>query len=204
MSTAENAIYGIKKEKFDMFNKEEVNEMHKYLFEQITNHKKSDKEIVIMCIGTDRSTGDSLAPIVGTMIQDFCKENNIKLIGTLEYPCHAKNLHELYSAVDVENSLVIAIDASLGSIDNIGKAFVTNGSITPGAALNKDLGNVGDISIAGIVNVSGSFEFMILQNTRLHTVYSMAESISKAVIECISTLNKTNSFEEELEYVKAI
>ncbi|MNI74428.1 hypothetical protein D3C76_1435500 [compost metagenome] len=51
----------------------------------------------------------------------------------------------------------------------------------PGLAVNKDLPAVGDLSITGIVNISGNFEFMVLQNTRLFTVMTLADTISKGI-----------------------
>lgn len=39
-----------------------------------------------------------------------------------------------------------------------------------------------DIFITGIVNVSGSFEQLLLQTTRLATIFHMAESISQGIL----------------------
>lgn len=61
---------------------------------------------------------------------------------------------------------------------------VTNDSrryLHPGAAVHKNLPKVGDIHITGIVNVGGSMEFYVLQNTRLHLVMSMADSIAQSI-----------------------
>ena len=41
------------------------------------------------------------------------------------------------------------------------------------------------MSITGIVNISGNFEFMILQNTRLYTVMSLADCISSGIYHFI-------------------
>lgn len=37
------------------------------------------------------------------------------------------------------------------------------------------------MNITGIVNISGSFEFLVLQNTRLYTVMNLADSISRGI-----------------------
>lgn len=55
----------------------------------------------------------------------------------------------------------------------------------PGLALNKNLPPIGNMSITGVVNISGSFEFMVLQNTRLYTVMSLADSISNGIYHFI-------------------
>ena len=52
----------------------------------------------------------------------------------------------------------------------------------PGAGAGKTLPEVGDIFITGIVNVSGSFEQLLLQTTRLATIFHMAESISQGIL----------------------
>lgn len=48
-------------------------------------------------------------------------------------------------------------------------------------AVNKDLPPVGDLSIMGVVNVSGNLEFMVLQNTRLYTVMTIANTIYRGI-----------------------
>ena len=51
------------------------------------------QEIVIVCIGTDRSTGDSLGPLVGSkLLQMGFRDQH--LFGTLYQPVHAMNLKE--------------------------------------------------------------------------------------------------------------
>ena len=44
-----------------------------------------------MCIGTDRSTGDSLGPLIGYKLREKGMKN-ARVLGTLEEPVHAMNL----------------------------------------------------------------------------------------------------------------
>jgi len=44
---------------------------------------------------------------------------------------------------------------------------------------------VGNLSITGVVNISGSLEFMVLQNTRLYVVMKLAEAISCGIYHSI-------------------
>src|SRR5690554_6738809 len=46
------------------------------------------KNTVFMCIGTDRSTGDSLGPLVGMYLSGL----GYNVCGTLDDPTHAMNL----------------------------------------------------------------------------------------------------------------
>ena len=147
---------------------------------------KSARPIIILCIGTDRSTGDSLGPLVGNKL-NFLIRNKIHIYGSLECPVHAKNLCETIDKINISytNPYIIAIDACLGSLQNVGKIIVEEKPLSPGAAMNKDLPKVGDLSITGVVNISGAFEFMVLQNTRLYTVMTLADAISKGLYHSI-------------------
>lgn len=141
------------------------------------------RPIVIICIGTDRSTGDCLGPLVGFNIKDELLHFHV--YGTLKDPVHAVNLEDTleYIKEKHQNPFIIAIDACLGRFKSVGYVQVAEGSIKPGAGVNKDLPAVGDMHITGIVNVSGFMEFLVLQNTRLHLVMNMATIISKGLIE---------------------
>ena len=139
-------------------------------------------DIIVVCIGTDRATGDALGPLVG----DFLLENNCTfgVNGTLKYPVHALNLkdtiREIYN--EYSNPFIIAIDASLGMAKDIGLITLSNTYIYPGKGVNKKLPAIGDISITGIVNQSGKPGSMLLQNTRLYLVKKMADCIGNALI----------------------
>ena len=145
-----------------------------------------NRPIIFLCIGTDRSTGDSLGPLVGEKLK-FLTRDNIFFYGNLEKPVHAKNLCETISYIysTHQNPYIIAIDACLGSLQNVGKVFIEAKPLFPGSAMNKDLPKVGDLSITGIVNISGALEFMVLQNTRLYTVMKLADVISNGIYHSI-------------------
>ncbi|MEW6274508.1 MAG: spore protease YyaC [Bacillota bacterium] len=141
---------------------------------------------ILLCIGTDRSTGDCLGPLVGSKLsalgQDF-----FHVYGTLEHPVHASNLkqklEEIYRCY--ENPLIIAVDACLGSLENVGCVNIGDGSLQPGAGVNKNLPPVGQIHITGIVNVGGFMEYLVLQNTRLNLVMRMADLIVEGLLNAI-------------------
>jgi len=147
------------------------------------------RPIVVICIGTDRSTGDCLGPLVGSKL--ICKHNNFfELYGNLDQPVHAGNLQECLNSIEQKYSdpFIIALDACLGSIDNVGHITIGDGSLHPGAGVNKSLPPVGHIYITGIVNVGGFMEYLVLQNTRLNLVMKMADVIvtglAKVALEC--------------------
>ncbi len=142
------------------------------------------KELIFLCIGTDRSTGDALGPLIGyKLINHINSYPNVYLLGTLDEPVHAKNLEEkikkIYDTYD--NPFVIAIDACLGRMERIGFVKVGLGPLKPGAGVNKELPSIGNIHITGIVNLSGYMEYLVLQNTRLNLVMKMADTISEGI-----------------------
>lgn len=137
------------------------------------------KDIYFVCVGTDRSTGDSLGPFVGTLLKEKGYTN---LIGTLEDPVHATNLEDKIRNIP-KDKIIIGIDACLGKLTSVGRVDVSNKPLKPGAGVGKKLPQVGTHCITGIVNVSGFMEFFVLQNTRLHTVMEMSKDIVEALNE---------------------
>lgn len=163
------------------------NLVYNYLSEE---HDKN-RNLVILCIGTDRSTGDSLGPLVGHKLSPIIKNyKNVNLIGTLEHPIHAQNLEESIYNINqsYKNPFIVAIDSSLGRQDRVGYLSIKNSPLRPGAGVNKVLPSVGDIAITGIVNIGGMMEFMVLQNTRLSLVMNMADIISKSIYLSLARL----------------
>lgn len=141
-------------------------------------------DLVIMCIGTDRSTGDSLGPLIGYKLQRILKRyQNVFVHGTLEDPVHAKNLKNSIDFVynSYKKPFIIAIDACLGKVERVGCINMSHGPLRPGAGVNKDLPPVGDIHVTGIVNLGGFMEYIVLQNTRLSLVMKMADTISDGI-----------------------
>ncbi|MGI6036125.1 MAG: spore protease YyaC [Limnochordia bacterium] len=136
------------------------------------------KPPIIICIGTDRSTGDSLGPLIGSQLSAAFKDE-LMVYGTLDEPVHATNLmeHLLHVEQVHPNHAVVAIDACLGTTDSVGMISVKEGPLLPGTGVNKELPPVGHFHIVGVVNVAGFMEFFVLQNTRLAMVMKMAQTI---------------------------
>lgn len=171
---------------FDCLCKDSPFKIRDILSYEISQALKANRPIVFLCIGTDRSTGDSLGPLVGDKLK-FLIRNKVALYGNLENPVHAKNLRDTLEIINsnYNDPFIIAIDACLGNIQNVGKIMIEKKPLHPGSAMNKDLPPVGDLSITGIVNISGALEFMVLQNTRLFTVMQLAETISKGIYHSV-------------------
>lgn len=142
----------------------------------------SAQNLLFFCIGTDRSTGDALGPLTGTRLISLGIDEG-RVWGTLDAPVHAANLHVAIERARVTfgKPYVIAIDACLGRLENVGVVSVSHGPLKPGTGVSKALPPVGNIHVTGIVNVGGYMEYLVLQNTRLCLVMRMAEVIATAL-----------------------
>lgn len=153
----------------------------KFIFSRLTrafyNEIPGSSDPIFLCIGVDRSAGDSFGPLTGTLLKQHRVPN---VIGTLERPVHAKNIEEVCFSLE-EGSYVVAIDASLGSARDIGFLAVKRTPLYPGKAMGKDLPPVGDISVILNVNVGGIANYLFLQNASLHTVWSGADLVSRSI-----------------------
>lgn len=163
----------------------------------------TSRPIVFVCIGTDRSTGDSLGPLVGTLLEEKDLQA-FYVYGTLDEPIHAVNLADKLTEIQAKHvdPYIIGIDACLGRVKNVGVIQVGNGPVKPGAGVNKELPAVGDIHITGIVNVSGFMEFFVLQNTRLNLVMRMAKTIANGIYQASLLYSKQSWTELNLNWLE--
>jgi len=152
----------------------------------------NERELVLLCIGTDRITGDSLGPIIGhnlTKHRTFGRHAYIRpaIYGTLESPVHAKNLSITLDIIHSRHRrpLIVAVDASLGRPQSVGFVTIGVGTLSPGAGLKTVLPDVGDIYVTGIVNRSGEANLSALQNTRLALVIKLADIITKGFVRAL-------------------
>ena len=145
---------------------------------------KTRKDLpVICCIGSDIVLGDSLGPLVGTMLKR--KNINSYVYGTLEYPITAKEIDYIVTHLKKThpNSEIIAIDAAVGNEDDVGLIKIANVGLKPGLGVNKKLKSVGTKSIIGIVAEKSLRNFNLFNATRLNLVYRMAEHIANGIVE---------------------
>ncbi len=160
-------------------------------------YEKSYSDIVIVCIGTDRATGDCLGPLIGYKVKDM-RYSNVHVYGTLDEPIHAKNLCEYIEVFrKYDDPFIIAIDACLGKLERIGFINIKEGPLSPGSGVNKNLPAIGHVNITGIVNVGGFMEIMILQNTRLSIVMNMANLIANGLKYNMWKMNRRTAITDD-------
>ena len=161
-------------------------ELYRHLRACIETHPAGWSDLVFLCIGTDRMTGDCLGPCVGQLLKSS-SSSAFSVYGTLETPVHALNLPETCHSISVlhPHPLIIAVDACLGQKKHLGYMTVKNGALFPGAGVSKKIPPVGDISITGIVNIAGALEHLTLQTTRLSFVIALADQIAQGILKGI-------------------
>lgn len=151
---------------------------------------KNSYEIVFLCVGTDRITGDCLGPIVGTKLTKFLKNSNLSYIdvyGNLEENLSYQNIEKKLEKINT-NACIVVIDAALSKKENIGKIFVTSKKTILGKGLNKTKIELGDISIKVVVEKDSKIpnhNFKILQNTSLNKVINLSEIVSDGIINVL-------------------
>ena len=159
------------------------------LMEELRAKRKS--EIVFLCIGTDRSTGDSLGPLIGYKLKEK-GIRNARIMGTLDHPVHAMNLETCMERLltSFPNALVVAVDASVGNAEHVGFITLGRGPLKPGLGVKKELEAVGDIFINGIVGSTRSGDPLMLQSIRLSIVMRLADCISRSICLGMNVLER--------------
>ena len=139
---------------------------------------------VILCIGTDRMIGDSLGPLVGSMVEKAARKQ-LTVYGTLQNTVHALNLVQIREEIKKKHPdrPVIAVDASLGPCHRIGDIYVRPGCLYPGAGVCKSLPGIGHIAIPALANGDISHPYLALQTARLSTIVFMADKISRCLLD---------------------
>jgi putative sporulation protein YyaC len=131
---------------------------------------------VVLCIGSDRVTGDCLGPLTGHLL---ASEFNVCafVYGTLARPVTALNLTETAAFIKLRHPLsaVIAVDSSLGNPRDVGQIRVLADGIFPGAAAGKRLPKVGDVSVTATVAGSGNDG---LYGARLGQIYALSKTVA--------------------------
>lgn len=153
---------------------------------------KKNRKPVIVCVGSDLVLGDSLGPLVGTML--IKKNAPAYIYGTLNSPITAKEIAcaKIHLKMLHPDSFTVAIDAAVGNSDDIGLIKVSDRGLKPGLGVDKNLGVLGDCSIIGVVAEKSLQNYNLFNMTRLNLIYKMAEVIADGVEKFISEFTENN------------
>ena len=144
LRSGRNVFYYDTKQQF------ETDDFASRLYDMICMEQENGKTagVLFLCIGTDRSTGDSLGPLIGYKLKEKELEH-LEILGTLERPVHAMNLdtYQMILKLRYPRHVVVAVDASVGNLEHIGFITLGKGALKPGLGVSKELRAVGDIFI---------------------------------------------------------
>lgn len=163
-----------------------------------------NKPPVVVCIGSDLAIGDSLGPIVGSMLKYKTQGLRLFIYGTLAAPVTAKEIKYMRTFLRETHagSQVIAVDAAVGAEGDIGLIKCVDSPLFPGAGANKKLGAIGDVSMMGIVAEKSLANYGLLNTTRLNLVYSMSEVVSDALSHLLWNREESLRGNHEAFFVK--
>ena len=150
--------------------------------------QENRKGVLLFCIGTDRSTVDSLCPLIGHKLKSSgVEDGSVQIVGTLDCPVHAMNLEQAVFMVRrcYPDHVIVAVDASVGQSEHVGCITLGKGALRPGLGVSKQLQAVGDIFITGIVGGYGNYDPLMLQSVRLSVVMRMADYICASVRQAL-------------------
>lgn len=112
---------------------------------------EDSKDVVFVCVGTERVAFDSFGPITGSTIKQHLQYMpNFKVYGEVRDNIDAMNAQQRIKAIkeNEPNSVIIAIDAlAVKNKQLIGDVLLRDTPIHPGAANNKGIEAIGDHSI---------------------------------------------------------
>ncbi|WP_248278446.1 spore protease YyaC [Bacillus sp. DNRA2] len=139
------------------------------------------EHIYVAGIGSNRISGDSLGPFVGTLLDDLFP-NHLTVFGNLKLPLDCISIESEISKLSLPgHSFVVAIDSVLGNDNTINSIVVQNGHIKPGKGLGSDLPPIGDCSVMGVVVKNDCDLETELLFSDLHLIYTMANNIAKGI-----------------------
>ena len=134
--------------------------------------------IDIVCIGTTKAIGDSVGPLVGTALHSLLKDYDVNIIGTVDDQVNGATLFEKLKEVR-QGSTIIAVDAAI-TTDNslIGTYERIEGSLHPGAGIDKVTTDIGNISYKAYVMSAEVPEDLI---------HKLVQAITTDIVELVTT-----------------
>ena len=137
-----------------------------------------DRETVIVCFGTNAISGDSLGPMVGSLLRSKYKVP-VFVYGTDEHSVNGKNMDEWIDFIKSVHgdALYIAVDASLGAGEKTGQIIIRPDGVCPAAIKGKST-RFGDVGILGVVAKNSSDPLMQLMSVSQVYVENIADKIA--------------------------
>lgn len=137
---------------------------------------------VVVCIGSASVCGDSLGPMVGDLLR---QKYNVRayVYGGTDRPVNGVNFQEYHKHIKSRHaeSLIIAVDACVGDLGDVGRIKLTKNGVNAGGALGKKLERVGDIGILGVVASRQEDNLSALMAASYYMIEEMSAAIASRV-----------------------
>lgn len=148
-----------------------------------------NSETIVVCIGSDKVSGDMLGPLVGSALREEYRLP-CPVYGAVGESVNGLNLDEYLSMIGKRHghSRVIAVDAALGKKEDVGRIRLKKGGIKAGGAMEREGAKIGDLGIVGVV--AGESEpkgvYAALLAVPLAFVEELARRIAKMIAQALS------------------
>lgn len=145
-----------------------------------------DRQTVIVCFGTTAISGDSLGPMVGSILRKKC-DIPAFVYGTEDCSINGKNMDEWLDFIRQvhEGAVFIAVDASLGTEQKVGQIVLRSDGVCPAAIKGKKQ-RFGDVGILGVVAESTDDPLMQLMTVSPLYVQEMANKVANVLKTALS------------------
>lgn len=146
---------------------------------------EAKENVVVVCIGSEKIAGDSLAPLVGDELRERYAVKNF-VYGTTDESINGRNYDEwLEFILKVhKGAKILAVDAGLGAVASVGKIRLTVG-VVPKKAVTGGGKAVGDAGIVGIVGEVSDNPLGALLTVSADEVQKMAEKIAFVIFSAL-------------------
>ena len=144
------------------------------------------KETVVLCVGSDKVSGDCLGPTVGSLLIEKYNVNAF-VYGCIGRTVNSLNIAEYKDFLREKhpNAFIIAVDACLGSKNDVGKIKINDKGVAAGLAVGRKTGRIGDIGVLGIVSEISKDNLSALLSSPYSMVYELAEKVAGKVASLI-------------------
>lgn len=143
---------------------------------------------VIVCVGSDKISGDSLGPLVGSML----REGGVPcpVYGYLGKTVNGVNLDEYRRFLRRYHPFVpiIAVDAAVGNADEIGQIKYRLGGVQAGGAVGRSAPPLGDLAVLGVVGQKGGDVLASLLSVPYPEVEALAHKIVDRILDVLGRL----------------
>lgn len=141
---------------------------------------------VIVCVGSDKISGDSLGPLVGS----YLKDDNVPcpVYGAMGNTVNGVNIEEYRRMLSRYHRGVpiIAIDAAVGNADEVGQIKFRLGGVQAGGAIGRSETPLGDLAILGVVSAKGGDVLASLLSVPYREVEILARKIADKIREVLA------------------